>query len=87
MTTKRVLLGLAVLIAVPLVVSGIGPAAGSGEMFPTQEQQEKARIAFALAFVFFGTLELMVMIALLWQSMQKSESTDCGRRSRITGDV
>lgn len=66
MTLKRQILWvLVVALAIPVMLFGAYFVQGSFEQFPTDEQQEKARIAAALGFILFAGLETSVVIALL----------------------
>jgi lysylphosphatidylglycerol synthetase-like protein (DUF2156 family) len=55
----------AVLLLLLLLLSGMAFVHGSLELFPTEEQQDKARLFFGSAFVLFALLEL-VAVAALW---------------------
>ncbi|HRI03853.1 MAG TPA: hypothetical protein PLL77_08935 [Pyrinomonadaceae bacterium] len=61
---RLVLWGLAVVLSVPLVLSGFAFINGSLEMFPTAEQHAKARIAASVSFLFFAAIEAAVLAGL-----------------------
>ena len=61
---KLVLWGLAVVLAVPLVLSALAFINGSLEMFPTAEQHAKERIAASVSLLFFAAIETAVLTAL-----------------------
>jgi hypothetical protein len=64
---RLVLWCLAASLLVPLLFSVLALYHGSLEMFPTEEQQEKARLFWGAALVFFAALEAGVA-AVLWAS-------------------
>jgi hypothetical protein len=63
----RVLLwSAAIMLAVPLVLSVLYFFHGSFETFPTEEQHGEARIAAAVVFVIFASIESGVLVG-LWR--------------------
>ena len=55
---------LAALLLVPLGLSLLALIHGSLEMFPTPEQQAKARIAASVSILFFAAIETAVLTIL-----------------------
>jgi len=59
---------LAVVFAFPLFLSALYLVQGSLEMFPTEEQQGSVRIAAFVSFIFFATLEAVIVVGLRYSA-------------------
>jgi hypothetical protein len=62
MNVRGLLRCIAVLLILLVIVSGMSFVSGSLELFPTEEQDSKARLVSGAALAVFSLLELVVLI-------------------------